>query len=63
MFIKPNRLCTYFKILLDGLVSDTVLCLCLSNHVVKILLKALSVFDQMHGDIIICVTFSQTGKD
>ena len=50
----------YFEILLDGLVSDTGLCLCLSRHIVNILLKVVSVFHQMYGYVIICGALSQT---
>lgn len=61
--LNKNRICEYFEILLDSLVGDTGLCLCLSHHVVKILLKVLSLFDQMHGHIIVCGTLSQTRKE
>lgn len=58
-----KRFCEYFEILLDSLVGDTGLCLCLSHHVVKIFLKVLAVFDQMHGYVIICHTHSQTRQE
>ncbi len=57
------RFCEYFEILLDSLVCDTGLCLCLSHHVVKIFLKVLSVFDQMHRHIVVGGTRPQTRKD
>lgn len=55
--------CEYLEKLLDGLVSDAGLCLSLTHHVVQILLKVFSVFDQMHGHVIICGTLPQPRKD
>lgn len=63
LMFNLKKFCEYFEKLLNSLVSAAGLCLCLSHHVVKILLKVFRVFNQMHGNIIICGTLSQTRKD
>lgn len=54
---------SYLEEAVDGLVADSRLGQTLTDEIVEVLLKALLVLQEAHGDIIVRVTVVQLGKE
>lgn len=61
IFVQNNV--SYLKEVMDSPLADSRLGLALAHKVLKVFFKALFVFQEAHGHIIICFTFIQLGEE